>query len=103
MSEGLLKMAEGYALLAEGIRAIAKADGGKETEAPKAAVQKKAKEAEASEKKVTIEEARAVMAEKSRDGKTQEVRKILNEFGVDKLSAIPEDKLPELLKKVEVL
>ena len=52
---------------------------------------------------MTIEAVRLVMAEKSRDGKTQEVRKILNEFGVDKLSAVPEEKLPDLLKKVEVL
>ena len=52
---------------------------------------------------MTVEKVRAVLAEKSRDGKTQEVRKLLDEFGADKLSAIPEDKLSDLLKKAEVL
>ena len=94
MSEGLLKMAEGYALVAQGMKEIAEAEGAvKVPEAEK----KETKQKQASaEEAVTVEKVRVVLAEKSRDGKTQE-------FGADKLSAIPEDKLSDLLKKAEVL
>ena len=44
-----------------------------------------------------------VLAEKSRAGKTQEVKMLLRECGADKLSAVPEEKYPELLKKAEAL
>ncbi len=104
MSKGLLKMAEGYELLAAGLREMA-------NEEKPAKKEKKVSEpdteqvqpAETTEKKVTVEMVRVVMADKSREGKTQEVRQLLNEFGADKLSAIPEDKLADLLKKAEVL
>lgn len=101
MCNALLKMAEGYALVAQGIKEMAEAEGAVKT--PEVG-KKEAKQKQAStEETVTVEKVRAVLAEKSRDGKTQEVRKLLNEFGADKLSAIPEDKLPDLLKKAEVL
>ena len=71
--------------------------------APEAGKKEAKQKQDSTEETVTIEKVRAVLAEKSRDGKTQEVRKLLNEFGADKLSAIPEDKFPDLLKKAEVL
>lgn len=101
MCNALLKMAEGYALVAEGMREMAKAEGA--TSAPEPKKEETKKVQEAVEETVTVEKVRAVLAEKSRDGKTQEVRKLLNEFGADKLSAIPEEKLSDLLKKAEVL
>lgn len=52
---------------------------------------------------ISVETVRAALAEKSRAGKTQEVRALLKEFGADKLSAIPADKLPDLMKKSEAL
>lgn len=52
---------------------------------------------------VSVETVRAALAEKSRAGKTQEVRALLKEFGADKLSAIPADRLPDLMKKAEAL
>ena len=101
MCSALLKMAEGYALLAEGMREMAKAE--EATSAPELKKEETKMVQNSIEDKVTIEKVRAVLAEKSRDGKTQEVRQLLNEFGADKLSAIPEDKLSVLLKKAEVL
>jgi len=104
MSKGLLKMAEGYELLAAGLREMANDE--KPVKKEKKASEKDVEQtqpAEITEKKVTVEMVRAVMADKSREGKTQEVRQLLNEFGVDKLSAIPEEKLADLLKKAEVL
>lgn len=52
---------------------------------------------------VTIEEVRAVLAEKSRDGKTQQIKALLTQLGADKLSSVPKDKLQELKEKAEVL
>ncbi len=53
--------------------------------------------------KVTIEDVRAVLAVKTRDGKTALVKTLLSEFGADKLSSVPLDKLAELKSKAEVL
>lgn len=55
------------------------------------------------EKKISITEVRAVMAEKSRAGKTQEIKQLLKEFGADKLSSVPEEQYEELMKRAEVL
>lgn len=104
MSEAILQLASGYEMVAAGLRKLAesgmglpKADTKAEVSTPEAA------EEPPKQKVVGIEDVRAVMAEKSRKGKTQEVWAILKEFGADKLSAIPVDKLPELLKKAEAL
>lgn len=101
MCNALLKMAEGYALVAQGMKEMAEAEGA--AKVPEAGKKEANKKQASAEEAVTVEKVRAVLAEKSRDGKTQEVRKLLNEFGADKLSAIPEDKLSDLLKKAEVL
>lgn len=106
MNKGLLKMAEGYELLAAGLREMA-ADGdiSEPAEAPKKEKEEKAAKTHMPKKEpaVTVEAVRAVLAEKSRDGKTQEVRALLNKHGADKLSAITDEKLPILLKEAEGL
>lgn len=52
---------------------------------------------------VTLEEVRAVLAEKSAAGHTAEVRKLLQEFGADKLSAVKPEDYAALKTKAEVL
>ena len=52
-------------------------------------------------KSVTLEEVRAVLAEKSRAGKTAEVKNLLTKFGVNKLSELDASKYDELLKETE--
>ena len=52
-------------------------------------------------KSVTLEEVRAVLAEKSRAGKTAEVKELLTKFGVNKLSELDSSKYSELLKETE--
>lgn len=52
-------------------------------------------------KSVTLEEVRAVLAEKSRLGKTAEVKELLTKFGVNKLSELDTSKYDELLKETE--
>ena len=53
--------------------------------------------------KIGLEDVRAVLAIKSRDGKTLEVRKLINTYGVTKLSDVPEEKYRELMAKAEAL
>ena len=55
------------------------------------------------QKPITLEEVRAVLAEKSRNGHTAEVRELLIKHGANKLSEIDPAKYPVLLKDAEVL
>lgn len=54
-------------------------------------------------KKITLEEVRAVLAEKSHDGLTAEVRALLLKYGAPKLSEIDPKHYAALLKDAEVL
>ena len=58
---------------------------------------------EPEEKPLTLEEVRAVLAEKSRSGHTEEVRALLNKHGADKLSEIDPAEYAALLAEAEVL
>lgn len=60
-------------------------------------------EAPASELLLTLEEVRAVLAEKSRKGHTAEIRSLLQKYGADKLSQLNPAKYKALLAEVEVL
>ena len=51
----------------------------------------------------TLEEVRAKLASLSKAGKQARVRELITGFGVKKLSDIPREKYPELLKKAEVM
>ena len=55
------------------------------------------------EKPLTLEEVRAVLAEKSRSGHTEEVRGLLAKHGADKLSEIDPAEYAALLAEAEVL
>ena len=110
--------------LADSLQAVADAasdsDGAVEMKAPeepgetgktpkaagKKAAAKKAKPAakqEPEEKPLTLEEVRAVLAEKSRSGHTEEVRELLAKHGADKLSEIDPAEYAALLAEAEVL
>ena len=54
-------------------------------------------------KKVSLEEVRSVLAEKSHDGFTAEVRALLQKYGAEKLSAVASEKYAALLADAEVL
>lgn len=58
-----------------------------------------------SEKKpvLTLEEVRAVLAEKSRNGHTAEIRSLLQKYGATKLSAVDPKHYEALLMDAEVL
>ena len=73
------------------------------TPAKKEAVKKAAAKAEPEVKAPTLEEVRAVLAEKSRAGHTAKVKELLEKHGAPKLSGIDPAEYPALLAEVEVL
>ena len=64
---------------------------------------KPAEKQEPEEKLLTLEAVRAVLAEKSRSGHTEEVRELLAKHGADKLSEIDPAEYAALLAEAEVL
>ncbi len=54
-------------------------------------------------KPLTLEDVRAVLAEKSRNGQTAKIRELLEKYGAAKLSEINPQKYAALLAEAEVL
>ena len=98
MSEVYLTLADGFEKLAAGYRALA---------GQSAVVQPKeealAAVAVAEGKSVSIETVRAVLAEKSRDGKTREVKALLMKYDAGKLSGVKQEDYAALLAEAKVL
>ena len=59
--------------------------------------------AQPTSKPLTLEEVRAVLAEKSRNGHTAKIRELLEKHGAAKLSEIDPQKYAALLAEAEVL
>ncbi|OFV69613.1 DNA ligase [Acetobacterium wieringae] len=55
------------------------------------------------EKALTLEDVRAICADKSRNGFTEEVKEILTKHGAEKLSSVDPAEYKALLAEVEVL
>ena len=132
MGNELLRIADGFSMVADGLRGLAgmewngaadmaekdaavtgnTADGDTavktETEsASTGTVQKAGKEDKKAdtkkEKAVAIEDVRAVMAQKTQEGKSQEIKDLLQKYGAVKLSAVSPEHYPALLKEAKVL
>lgn len=109
MSEALLLVAEGYEQIAAGIRKMVaaqkdtpkKEEKAEKKETPVADTPKE--EAAPKETAVDRKTVRAFLADKSRSGKTSEVKNLIEQFGFQKLSDVPDEKLPELYEKAQVL
>lgn len=114
MGSELLKIADGLSMVAEGLRGLAgmeKTSGaqGKNTTKEQADAEqskkpdKKNTADDTKEKPVAVEDIRAVMAQKSQEGKTKEIRELLQKFGAVKLSAVKQEDYPALLQEAQVL
>ena len=103
LAEHLKLVAEDVCSLAESIKVVAEVISSNEQ--PKIAAQtiKKSPPPAAPEKVVTLEQVRTVLAEKSQDGLTAEVRALLEKYGAQKLSAVDPKDYAALLKEAEVL
>jgi len=98
MSEVYLTLADGFEKLAAGYRALAAQDVGVQPkeEVPAVAPVKESKD-------IGIEAVRAVLAEKSRDGKTREVKALLMKYDAGKLSGVKPEDYAALLAEAKVL
>ena len=97
MSEIYLTLADGFEKLAAGYRTLAANSAeGQVTEQPSVSEPKQ-------ESKIRIEMVRAVLAEKSQEGKTREVKALLMKYDAGKLSGVKPEDYEDLLKEAEVL
>ena len=109
MGNELLKIAEGFSIVAEGLRGLAKAEGGTKEKAVKAQKQDAAKAQQESvaevqqENPATLEGIRALMAQKTQEGKSKEIKELLQKYGAAKLSAVKPEDYPALLQEAQVL
>jgi len=90
--EDLRKAAEAISSAAD---ILTEALGGADKTSPASAVPPKSA--------ITLEQVRAVLAEKSHDGFTAEIRALLRKHGADKLSLIDPSKYESLMKDAEAL
>lgn len=114
MGSELLRIADGFSMVAEGIRGLAKMECGSDTAGENTVQEQAGTEKtkkpdkkntvdDKKEKAVAVEDIRAVMAQKSQEGKTKEIRELLQKFGAVKLSAVKPEDYPALLKEAQVL
>ena len=105
MGSELMKIAEGFSIVAEGLRGLAKAEGGTMEKAVK--TQKQAQPESAAqaqqESPATLEGIRALMAQKTQEGKSKEIKELLQKYGAAKLSAVKPDDYPALMQEAQVL
>ena len=108
MGSELLRIAEGFSIVAEGLRGLAKAEGGSKT-AEKVQKQDAAKVQQESvaeaqqESPATLEGIRALMAQKTQEGKSKEIKDLLQKYGAAKLSAVKPEDYPALMQEAQVL
>ena len=101
----LIVLAEKLKDLSDSIQELSKSFDGSDPEEPEMVEKKtgdKPKVAK-SEKEVSLEEVRAVLAEKSHAGLTAQVRELLEKYGAEKLSLVDPVNYAALLKDAEGL
>ena len=119
MCSELLKMADGFAMIAESIRAMAalqiqgtesedkktneKTDAEKNNKDAKSEKTNMKNVVDSGKKEVTVEDIRAVLAQKSQEGKSKEIKELLGKFGAVKLSAVKPEDFPALFQEAQVL
>ena len=94
MSKVYLTLADGFEKLAAGYRALVE-----EGTSPNPVNESPTKE----EPSIDIETVRAVLAEKSRDGKTKEIKALLMKYDAGKLSGVNPEDYASLLSEAEAL
>ena len=107
MGSELLRIAEGFSIVAEGLRGLAKAEGGSKTAEKTQKAQpsptEKAQTETQQEKPATLEGIRALMAQKTQEGKSKEIKELLQKYGAAKLSAVKPEDYPALMQEAQVL
>lgn len=105
MNELFLKIADGFESLAAGYRALAQEES-VVTNAPIADAQSTPVVPETTKAEapaITIDQVRAVLGQKSKDGKKAQVKALLLKYDSGKLSGVKPEDYPALLAEAEVL
>lgn len=102
ISDTLREMFSGGGEMPEAQETPAEKPKGKAKAAKTAPAKEPEKPAEP-EKQLTLADVRAVLAEKSRAGFTEEVKALIAKHGADRLSEVPESEYAALLADAEVL
>ena len=97
----LLDVVEDMRSLADSLQSLA--DAMTQRESPESEPIQKDSQPPPKEPVATLEQVRAVLAEKSHDGKIEAVRELLQKYGAPKLSVVDPKHYPALLKDAEVL
>lgn len=105
MNDIFLKIADGFESLAAGYRALAQDSSAVSavpaTDTPISPIEQEAPKKE--KPTVTMEQVRAVLAQKSKDGKKTQVKALLLKYDSGKLSGVKPENYPALLAEAEVL
>lgn len=92
------------AAVAGNIELLLEGPGARATVAPQPATEPKTeKTVTDSTVSYTLEQVRAKLADLSRGGKQAEVKALLNKLGAKKLTEVPEEKYPELMREAEAI
>lgn len=105
MNELFLKIAEGFESLAAGYRALAKEGCAVPNTAVSdtSTVPAEPDPPKAETPTITIDQVRAVLGQKSKDGKKAQVKALLLKYDSGKLSGVKPEDYPALLAEAEVL
>lgn len=104
MNDIFLKIADGFESLAAGYRALAQDGNASVVPAMDTLTAPTEQEAPKEEKPtVTMEQVRAVLAQKSKDGKKAQIKALLLKYDSGKLSGVKPEDYPALLAEAEVL
>ena len=104
MGSELMRIAEGFSIVAEGLRGLAKAEGGSTKDKSVKEQPSATEKAEAQqENPATLEGIRALMAQKTQEGKSKEIKELLQKYGAAKLSAVKPEDYPALMQEAQVL
>lgn len=98
MNNVYLTLAEEYEKLAAGYRALAKDQNKSASADPKPEAPK-----EDTPKEITIDEVRAVLAAKTKEGKRREVKELLMKYDSGKLSGVKPENYAALMADAEAL
>lgn len=107
VADSLIPVIENFKKLAESLQTVADAMASTETKVEKVTVVSDTAKALTQKTETadtpSLESIRAVLANKSRQGHTAEIRSLLQKYGASKLSDIDPSRYEELLAEVEVL
>ncbi len=110
MSKGYEMIADGLKMMAKGYELLAGAGGAEQAKKAKlkkeevqAVTDTPQADAPRDTPKTDVKDVRAMMRQKIKDGKMEACQEVLRSFGCEKLTDVPEDRLSELMQKVEVL